>query len=462
VKMWGGRFSGETDARFSGFSSSVGFDVRLFPYDVRCTAAWAAALGAAGVVTRTELEAVESALAVVAEELEAGTFEFLTTDEDIHTAVERRLVELEGPAGGKVRTGRSRNDQVATDLRLLVMDACDELAGGLSSLQLALIQGAKDTRGAIVAGHTHLQQAQPVLLAHLLMAFVEMLERDVERIAAARAEADCMPLGSGALAGTSVPVDRESLASRLGFSRVSTNSVDAVSDRDFVCQALFAVTMVMVHLSRLAEQIILWCSQEFSLAVLDDAWATGSSLMPQKKNPDGPELVRGKTGRVAGALVSMLTVLKGLPLAYNRDLQEDKEPLFDALDTTLSCLEVMAGTVGTMSFTAGPGAGRPDSGFITATDLAEVLVEGGMDFPSAHGVAGRVVLECERRGRRLSDLTDEELAEFSGSFLPGSAAGLTLEASVARRSAVGGTAPPEVERRILEAESRVRGRVGPL
>jgi argininosuccinate lyase len=457
MKMWGGRFEGEPDPRFLEFTSSMKFDSRLWPFDVRCTRAWAAALAKAGVMTAEEIASVGGALDTVAIELDSGSFEFRTSDEDIHTAVERRLVELIGPAGGKVRTGRSRNDQVATDMRLFVMEACGRCVVLVRDLQLAFADKAAEYIDVVVPGHTHLQQAQPVLLAHMLLAFVHMLERDVARLEDARNMADEMPLGSGAIAGTAYDLDRLALAHSLGFTSVSENSIDAVSDRDFVCDVAFAHAMVMSHLSRLAEQVILWCSQEFGLAELDDAWATGSSLMPQKKNPDGPELVRGKTGRVTGDLVSLMVMLKGLPLAYNRDLQEDKESLFDAVDSTEGSLAIMADTVSTIGFNRQRAMELAGSGFITATDLADCLVESGVPFPRAHELAGEVVSRCLAEDRRLIDLTDDDLQAFSDLFEDGTAARLTVEASLARRCCIGGTSPGEVERQLESVRKMITG-----
>ncbi len=397
------------------------------------------------------------ALAAIKDELDSGSFEFAPNDEDIHTAVERRLVELIGPAGGKVRTGRSRNDQVATDMRLLVMDACWSLVSSVKALQSTLVAQAEANIDLAIPGHTHLQQAQPILLAHALLGFVQMFERDVWLLMSATQLADSMPLGSGAIAGTTLDIDRQELAHSLGFSRATANSIDAVSDRDFVCATLFALSLAMVHLSRLAEQVILWCSQEFGIAVLDDSWATGSSLMPQKKNPDGPELVRGKSGRVFGSLVSMLTVLKGLPLSYNRDLQEDKEGLFDALDTTASCLAVMERTIATMTFNSARAAELVNGGFMTATDLADYLSYKGMEFPEAHRVVGEIVSYCLSSGKELQGLTSTELAGFSELLDEAALECLGVDDSLSRRSAVGGTAPGEVRRQLAAAEEMISG-----
>ncbi len=453
MKMWGGRFADDPDAGFMEFSASIAFDIRLYQYDIRCTRAWAGALEEAGVMTEDERGEVARALDTVKKEMDSGDFTIVPADEDIHTAIERRLVEIAGVPAGKVRTGRSRNDQVATDMRLFVMESCEAVTAGIRGLQTALVDRAEQYLDVIVPGHTHLQQAQPVLLAHALLAFFWMLERDVALLEAARDAAACLPLASGALAGTGLEVDRERLARELGFSRASANSLDAVSDRDFACDLLFALSMAMVHLSRLAEQVVLWTSAEWGLAELHDSWATGSSLMPQKKNPDAAELVRGKTGRVAGSLTGMLMMLKGLPLSYNRDLQEDKEGVFDALDTVAGCLAAMKGTVSTITFDRERAAELAGSGYMTATDLADYLAARGLDFPEAHRIVGEIVADCVRRSVRLGGLTTEEL-EARSELLAGEALEwLTPEASVARRSCKGGTARPAVERQIGEARA---------
>lgn len=455
MKMWGGRFAGEPDVGFMRFSSSIGFDARLYAYDIECTRAWAHALEGAGVLEGGGAEKISAALDAIKDEFDSGSFSLAPQDEDIHTAVERRLVELLGEEAGKVRTGRSRNDQVATDTRMFVMDHCALLAAALKQLQTALIDKAGETIDVVVPGHTHLQQAQPVLLAHALLAFVWMLERDAALIKAASAAADCLPLGSGALAGTTLDIDREALADRLGFSQVSANSLDSVGDRDFACDLVYALSMVMVHLSRLSEQVVLWASAEWGLAELGDAFSTGSSLMPQKKNPDSAELVRGKTGRVAGDLFALLTMLKGLPLSYNRDLQEDKEPLFDAVDTASACLEVMGRTVATMTFDAERASELAAGGFMTATDLADYLAEKGMEFPQAHAIVGRIVTYCIARGKGLGDLSAEEMLQFSELLGPDALQWTSAEASAGRRTCVGGTAPEAVSRQIDLAREAV-------
>jgi argininosuccinate lyase len=457
MRMWGGRFGNEPGSRFLELTSSVSFDVRLYPYDIACTAAWAGAIADAGVISAVELKEILGALEEVRGELDSGEFRLEASDEDIHTAVERRLVDLIGPAGGYVRTGRSRNDQVATDTRMLVMDESGQTAEGVRALQKALLGKAEETKGIIVPGHTHLQQAQPVPLAQLLLAFVQMLERDHTRILWAADSADMLPLGSAALAGTGITIDRDQLARELGFSRISANSIDAVSDRDFVTDTIYALSALMVHLSRLGEQVVLWCSEEFGLAYLDDAWATGSSIMPQKKNPDGPELVRARSGRVIGDLVAVLAVMKGLPLSYNRDLQEDKEPLFDALDTAGGCLHLMERTVDTMTFDTERAVVMAGGGFLYATDLADYLVEKGMPFPDAHEMVGRVVTYCLEDQKTLTDLNLSDLNRFSGTFEEDVFGWMSPDNCLARRGCRGGTSIAETERQLRDARTMIQG-----
>ncbi|MBN1289752.1 MAG: argininosuccinate lyase [Actinobacteria bacterium] len=451
MNLWGGRFKDKINRSFLDFSASIEFDYKLAEHDVNCTKAWTISLAAAGIISELELEEITNGLYAVAEEIKTNSFEFMPGDEDIHTAVERRLVEIVGPAGGKIRTGRSRNDQVATDLRLFTMEQLNDIDYGLRALIEALLDKAENLMGVIIPGHTHLQHAQPVLLSHLLMAFVHMIMRDRKRVKNAYIHTDCMPLGSGALAGTGIEIDRMQLAGQLGFERVSENSIDAVSDRDFVGDTLYTLSMIMVHLSRLAEQVILWCSQEFAMVRLADAWATGSSLMPQKKNPDAAELVRGKTGRVVGSLMSILTVMKGLPLSYNRDLQEDKEGLFDAIETVLGCLHVIERTVDTMEFDRERAAQLVAGGFITATDLADYLVGKGIEFPQAHRIAGEIVVYCLDKGKELKDLALREFKPFSELFEEDVGQWLDVEASLCRRNMIGGTDPVEVSKSIKAA-----------
>lgn len=456
MRMWGGRFTGSADSAFMAFTSSLPFDRRLYDYDIRCSMAWVNSLKKAKFLTEQEESSILGALSNVKREMDEGVFKFAKTDEDIHTAVERRVRELIGDLGGKMRTGRSRNDQVATDMRLFVMDECREAILKILDLIEALVDLSRSNLDIIIPGHTHLQQAQPVRVSHLLLAFAQMLRRDSARFEEARKRADVLPLGSGAFAGTSISVDRDYIAGILGFSSVSDNSVDAVSDRDYVLDALFAASVAMVHLSRLGEQIILWCSDEFGLLELDDSWSTGSSLMPHKKNPDGMELVRGKTGRAIGNLTSLLICLKALPLAYNRDLQEDKEALFDSLDTLKGSLEVMTGTVSTMRFNRARAAESLSAPFLTATDLAEFLVSKGLEFPKAHEIAGEIVSFCISQKKSLLEISFEKLRTFSPLFDETVEEWLKPEAAVERKRVKGAGNRDECLRQIRILEKFVK------
>jgi argininosuccinate lyase len=373
------------------YTVSLGYDRRLAPDDIAGSHAHVRGLVRAAILTHTEAAAISAALDTAAEELAEGRFAFVASDEDIHTAVERRVTELAGPAGAKIHTGRSRNDQVATDLRLYTKRALAQVAARVLNLQDVLAARAGEAGDAHLPGYTHLQRAQPILLAHHLLAHGWALARDVDRLLVTRARADVSPLGAGALAGSSLPLDPVATAEDLGFAAVFDNSLDAVSDRDFVAEALFDLALIGVHLSRIGEEIVLWASDEFAFLRLDDAYATGSSMMPQKKNPDIAELARGRSGRLIGHLTGLLATLKGLPLTYNRDLQEDKEPLFDAVDQVLGTLDALGGLLATATFDTGAMAAAADSPYAAATDLAELLVERGMAFREAHAVVGEVV-----------------------------------------------------------------------
>jgi argininosuccinate lyase len=408
------------------------------------------ALVRARLLTPREGARLARGLAAVGRELAAGRFRFLASDEDIHMAVERRLTELVGPVGGKLHTGRSRNDQVALDLRLWLRAECEAIDAGLAGLQRALATVARRHRRALVPGYTHLQRAQPILLAHHLLAYHEMLGRDRARFRDCRTRADELPLGAGALAGSGFPLDRRFVARALRFARVSANSVDAVADRDAAAEFLAAAAIAAVHLSRLAEEIVLWASEEFGFVALPDAFATGSSMMPQKKNPDVAELVRGKTGRVIGALVALLVTLKGLPLAYNRDLQEDKPPLFDASTTLRDCLAVLTAMLPALRFDTARMAAAAD-GLVLATDLADVLVERGVPFRRAHEIVGGLVRHCLATGTGLRDLDASVLRRHSRLLTPAVVRRLTPARSVGRRRVVGGTAPREVARQLARA-----------
>jgi argininosuccinate lyase len=450
VKAWAGRFAAATAAVVESFTSSLAFDRRLWPFDVAGSRAHVAGLVRARLLSAREGARLARGLRRVERELADGRFRFVPGDEDVHMAIERRLTEIVGPVGGKLHTGRSRNDQVALDLRLWLRAECDAADARLARLQRALTTVARRHADALMPGYTHVQRAQPILLAHHLLAYREMLARDRGRFRDCRARADELPLGAGALAGAGFSIDRAFVARRLGFSRVSANSIDAVSDRDVAAEFLAAAAIAAVHLSRLAEDIVLWASEEFGFVELPDAFATGSSMMPQKKNPDVAELVRGKTGRVVGALVALLTTLKGLPLAYNRDLQEDKPPLFDAADTLAASLDVLAEMLPALCFRTERMAAAAD-GLLLATDLADLLVERGVPFRRAHEIVGGLVRHCLATGTALRDLDPETLRRHAPELTPALVRRLTPAASVARRRVMGGTAPRQVRQQLARA-----------
>ncbi len=451
-KAWGGRFEEETDRLVESFSSSLAFDQRLYPYDIEGSIAHCKTMARAGVFTPEETKELIRGLQAVKVELDEGRVPFVPEDEDIHMAIERRLTELIGPLGGKLHTGRSRNDQVTLDLRLYLRDRLGLLGSAVRQFELVLVTLAREHIHVIMPGYTHLQRAQPVLLAHHLLAYVEMFERDRGRLRDALVRLNVLPLGSGALAGTNYPVDRRYTAQLLGFPDVTQNSLDAVSDRDFVAEVLSALSLVMMHLSRMSEELILWASQEFQFVDLPDAFCTGSSMMPQKKNPDVPELVRGKTGRVYGHLFSILTVLKGLPLSYNRDLQEDKEALFDALDTTTQCIALCTELVRRLRINHKVLERAASGGGMLATELADYLVTKGTPFREAHSIAGRIVRSCIETRHNIQDLTLDELQVFSAYFGKDVLDFLTIPSAIERKNQIGGTAKKRVETRIKEWE----------
>ncbi|MBI4247852.1 MAG: argininosuccinate lyase [Candidatus Rokubacteria bacterium] len=457
-KPWSGRFTTGADPAAERFTASLAFDRRLAPYDVEGSLAWAGALARAGLLTGAERDAIAKGLEAIRRELDAGTFPFRPDLEDIHMNVERRLTELVGAVGGKLHTGRSRNDQIALDERLYLRDVVGRVREGLRRTQAALVARAAETVDVPMPGYTHLQRAQPIVLAHHLLAYVFMLERDRERFEACRARADVLPLGSGALAGTGFPIDREALARDLGFARVSPNSLDAVSDRDYILEFLAAAAITGMHGSRLAADLTLWATTEFGFVELADAFATGSSLMPQKKNPDVAELVRGKSGRLYGSLVAVLTTMKGLPLAYNSDMQEDKEPLFDAVDTLVAILAVVPPMLASLTFHVDRMRAAAGDNFATATDLADYLVGKGLPFREAHEVVGRVVRHAIDSGQTLETLGLDELRRFSDLFGPDVKAAITVEASLRARAVTGGTAPDAVRRSLELARALVNAR----
>ena len=453
--MWGGRFSGTLDERMRAFNDSFPVDRRLWQEDIRGSIAWAHGLARAEILSAAECAELVRGLEVVRAEFANASFVALPTDEDIHTAVERRLGEIIGGLAGKLHTGRSRNDQVATDTRLWTLGALDQLDSAIMDVQTALIEQAEAVGDALLPGYTHLQRAQPVLLAHTLLAHFWPLQRDRARFHDARTRVSVLPLGSGALAGTAFAVDRAALAAELGFASISANSIDATSDRDYIVEVLAATALVGVHLSRLAEDWIIWSSSEWAFVQLDDAYSTGSSLMPQKKNPDSLELARGKSARLIGNLVTMLTLLKGLPSAYDKDLQEDKAPLFDAVDTLLLTLPVVAGAIRTARFNTERMLAALDDAML-ATDIADELVRRGVPFREAHHVAGRLVREAETTGAMLRELP---IASFVAAH-PALAGDLShlfdFAHSVATRDIPGGTAPNAVREQLILAKSEIR------
>lgn len=452
AKAWSGRFRTATHPLMDAFSSSLAFDRRLYKQDIQGSIAHTKGLEQAGILTPRESRAIIRGLEQIRREIETNRFVFAPTDEDIHMAIERRLTELIGPVGGKLHTGRSRNDQVALDLRLYLRDALRTLVESARRFQQALLTQARQHLDVAMPGYTHLQRAQPVLFSHHLLAYVEMLERDKGRVRDLLTRMDELPLGSGALAGTNYPVDRTYVARLLGFAGVTQNSLDAVSDRDFVVETLAAVALLMMHLSRLSEELILWSSQEFRFVDLPDAFCTGSSMMPQKKNPDVPELVRGKTGRVYGHLMAVLTVLKGLPLSYNRDLQEDKEALFDTLDQAMASLEIMTQIVQGLTVNRDVMGEAAGAGYILATELADYLTGKGVPFREAHRITGRLVRWCLDRKKNLRDLTLADLRGFSPKFEKDALDVLTVEGAIERRAQIGGTARKRVEARLRVLE----------
>jgi argininosuccinate lyase len=455
TKPWAGRFTQSTDPTAERFTGSLAFDRRLWPWDITGSVAWAKALGRAGLLTASERDTIVRGLDAVREELATGTFPFRPELEDIHTNVERRLHDLVGDVAGKLHTGRSRNDQIALDERLYLKDVAARVAEGLRRVQEALVARAAETVEAPLPGYTHLQRAQPVVLAHHLLAYVFMLQRDRERFRDARARADVLPLGAAALAGTAFPIDREALAQDLGFAAVSPNSLDAVSDRDYVLEFLAAGALAGMHFSRLAADLTLWATAEFGFVEFSDAFATGSSIMPQKKNPDVAELIRGKSGRLYGNLVAVLTTMKGLPLAYNSDMQEDKEPFFDSVDTLEAIVGVLPPLLAALTFRTDRMRRAAGEHFSTATDLADYLVRKGLPFRQAHEVVGRLVRYALDEGKTLEDLTLPEFRRFSPLIDGDVKDAITVEASLRARAVTGGTAPAAVRRTLALARTLI-------
>ena len=444
MKLWSGRFSADTDALVDKLNASIPFDRRMYREDIEGSIAHADMLAAQGIIDRAEADAIIAALGGILKDIEAGNYGFKLADEDIHMSIEAELTRRIGDAGKRLHTARSRNDQVALDLRLYLKRRIREIIDEILHLIRALHNIASHTMDAVMPAYTHLQRAQPTTFAHYMMAYASMFRRDVTRLEDCLERMDLSPLGSGALTGTTYPIDRMRVAKALGFAGITENSMDGVSDRDYVIELLSDLSILMMHLSRLSEEIVLWCSWEFKFIELSDRYATGSSIMPQKKNPDVAELVRGKTGRVYGSLLALLTTMKGLPLAYNKDMQEDKEPVFDAVDTVLSCLPVFTAMLETMTISRDRMRAAALEGFINATDCADYLVRKGLPFRDAYTIVGNIVADCVRRGLTLETMSLEDYRAFSPLFDEDVFRAVRLETCVASRNVPGGPAPTAV------------------
>ena len=456
MKLWGGRFQKETDNLVNELNASISFDQRLYREDITGSMAHAKMLGACGIISMEDVAAILEGLQSILEDVEAGKVEFTADNEDIHMNVEALLTARIGDAGKRLHTARSRNDQVALDFRMYVREQIPTIVGQLLELETVLCRQAKQYQTAVMPGYTHLQRAQPISFAQHLMAYASMFARDVTRLEDCAKRLNECPLGSGALAGTTYPIDRWQTAKALDFDAPMSNSLDGVSDRDYALELMSALSILMMHLSRFSEEVILWCSWEFKFIELDDAYATGSSIMPQKKNPDVAELVRGKTGRVYGDLMSLLTVMKGLPLAYNKDMQEDKEPVFDAIDTVEMCLPVFAAMLDTMTVRTDNMRKAAGKGFINATDCADYLTKKGMPFRDAYTVTGKLVAACTAQGKMLEELTLDELKAVSELFEADVYEAINLENCMALRSSYGGPAVSETTRQIEAIEDFVK------
>ncbi|MGI6113702.1 MAG: argininosuccinate lyase [Mahellales bacterium] len=452
MKLWGGRFEKRTDERVDDFHSSIAFDARLYRQDIKGSIAHAKMLAARGIISGEEGDAIVKGLEAILQDIDEGKIEFSKEAEDIHMNIESLLIERIGDIGKKLHTGRSRNDQVALDLRMYLKDEIDEISSLIIALQRVLLDMAKEHQDTIMPGYTHMQPAQPITLAHHLMAYFHMFKRDWQRLRDCRKRTDIMPLGSGALAGTTYPLDRDYVADMLGFSGITENSLDGVSDRDFALEFLSCCSILMMHLSRFCEEIVLWASKEFDFIELDDGFSTGSSIMPQKKNPDVAELIRGKTGRVYGDLISLLTVMKSLPLAYNKDMQEDKEPVFDAVDTVKKSLEVFTSMVKTTKFKKKNMRSACLKGFLNATDAADYLVKKGVPFRQAHEIIGRLVLYCIRNNKDLGQLSLDEYESLSPVFEKDIYDHIDIKTCVYQRKIEGGPSPQAVALAIKKGE----------
>lgn len=456
AKLWGGRFQKNTDKKVDDFNSSIRFDKRMYKQDIRGSIAHAKMLGKQGIIPREDSEQIVDELKNILHDINDGKVEFLIDAEDIHMNIEKILTDRIGDAGKRLHTGRSRNDQVALDIRMYLMDETEELKEMLAHAMEVLVDLAKEHTETIMPGYTHLQKAQPITFAHHAMAYFEMFKRDYSRLEDCRKRTSVMPLGSGALAGTTYNLDREFVKEELGFEEITMNSLDGVSDRDFVIELASCLSMVMMHLSRFCEELILWSSHEFSFVEMDDAFSTGSSIMPQKKNPDVAELIRGKTGRVYGHLMGLFTTMKGIPLAYNKDMQEDKEPIFDALDTVKLCLPVFCDMIATMTIKKDNMLKGSKGGFTNATDVADYLVKKGLPFREAHEVVGRMVFYAIEKDIALDELTMDEFKDFSQNIEEDIYDAISMETCVNDRKLIGGPAKETVEKAIKAAQEYLK------
>jgi argininosuccinate lyase len=456
MKLWGGRFSKSTDAMVDDFNSSIRFDSRMFRQDIKGSMAHVKMLGKCGIIPKEDSDLIYKTLGEIMSDIEKGIVEFEIDAEDIHMNIEKILTERIGDVAKHLHTGRSRNDQVALDIRMYLKDEVKEIHEMIKSLIEVLLRLAEDNLKVLMPGYTHLQRAQPITFAHHLMAYVQMLLRDMERLADCYKRLDVMPLGSGALAGTTYPLDRAMVAEELGFSAITENSIDGVSDRDFAIELASCLSILMMHLSRFSEEIVLWCTHEFSFIELDDAYSTGSSIMPQKKNPDIAELVRGKSGRVYGNLVALLTMMKALPLAYNKDMQEDKEAIFDSVDTVKMCLPVFTKMIDTMKVKPDKMLSAAKAGFTNATDIADYLVKKGIPFRVSHEIIGKMVAYCIQHNKNIDELTLDELKTFSDKFEQDVYKAISLETCVNERKLPGGPAAESVKASVLKARSKLK------
>ena len=456
AKLWGGRFRKSTDTKVDDFNSSIRFDKRMYRQDINGSIAHATMLGKQGIIPQADADKIVAELKNILADIEAGKVEFLIDAEDIHMNIEKILTDRIGDAGKRLHTGRSRNDQVALDIRMYLMDEAKEISEMLKHTMTVFVDLAKENTDTIMPGYTHLQKAQPITFAHHAMAYFEMFKRDYQRLCDCIDRTNVMPLGSGALAGTTYPLDREAVAEMLGFDAITMNSLDGVSDRDFVLELASCLSIIMMHMSRFSEELILWSSNEFSFVEMDDAFSTGSSIMPQKKNPDVAELIRGKTGRVYGNLMGLLTMMKGIPLAYNKDMQEDKEQIFDSIDTVKLCLPVFCDMISTMKINKNNMYEGAKGGFTNATDAADYLVKKGLPFRDAHSVIGNMVFYCIEHNKAIADLTMDEMKSFSDIIEDDIYDAVSMETCVNDRNVIGGPAKEMTQTAIAKAEKFIK------